>query len=267
MSKEISKRRKMCPICRKPHRAKSVTDLPMNVVVERLIRNMPKKLSLDTISSESGNEGDDYSGGTCSTHWKSAIYFFCETHSLHICRECTVIEHQVTKCKIVSIKEKIEIRKEDIIHQVNSAITAINDNISTINEYVKEKYKIISHQKIKIQHSKQIIEDATNTIAMEKAAIGKAQNEILKRNLKMLKMETLKFNLKNSKNMKTINDIAKSIEDVSLQYETLHKTNTNSPEVPMMKSEEWTCTTCMVINKNTKENCVICETPKPGPST
>ncbi|CAL4061137.1 unnamed protein product, partial [Meganyctiphanes norvegica] len=65
MAKEISKGKSTCPICRQPHNAQSVSGLAFSVVLERMIRNLPKSTNVGTKSSDSEDEGeiDDYSGG------------------------------------------------------------------------------------------------------------------------------------------------------------------------------------------------------------
>ncbi|CAL4193181.1 unnamed protein product, partial [Meganyctiphanes norvegica] len=235
MAKEIKSGQNLCPTCRKPHNAKYAEDLPMNVVVERLVRDLPKS-SLATMACdlEEEDEEDEYTGGQCSKHKKSIVYFFCQTHSQKVCRECTVIDHQVNKCKITSFKEEIEIRKDDNICKASSTVTAINDTLSMLEQFAKEKSNTISNQNHIIQQCKKTIEVATNIISKENSDNKSAQNEIAKGKVIVKHMEAAKNNLQTATRMKMITesnnnveivtaDTEKWIQDVSTKFDFLHK--------------------------------------------
>ncbi|CAL4231560.1 unnamed protein product, partial [Meganyctiphanes norvegica] len=236
MSKGIKKGQSLCPTCRKPHNAKYAEDLPMNVVLERLVRDMPKSLSLATRACdlEEEEEEDEYTSGQCSKHKKSFLYFFCQTHSLKVCRECTVIDHQVNKCIITSFTEEIEMRKDYNTFKANSTVTAINETLSMLNEFIKEKRHTISHQNCKIQQCKKTIEDPTNIISKKNADSKMAEYEFAKGRVIIKNMVAAKINLHNATRMKMITEsnnnvetltevTAQWIQDVGTKFQFLHK--------------------------------------------
>ena len=100
--------KRTCPTCRAPHKANSILNLPINVALERVTgkREKNKKRSLDY----DNEDGED--GGQCQVHKKSILYFYCETHLVMVCKECTVLEHPINQCKIIPIKEHIK-KKEN----------------------------------------------------------------------------------------------------------------------------------------------------------
>ncbi|CAL4116032.1 unnamed protein product [Meganyctiphanes norvegica] len=212
----------MCATCREPHNANNVADLPMNVFADRLIRNIPKPLTVGERSSKSidEDEEDDYSLGLCSTHNKSVLYFFCKSHSLKICRECTVLEHQPNRCDVVSLKKEIEKKKECNIQQASSTATAINETVSALGEIVKEKNNIILNQENKILQWKKDIEDAINTISKEKIVTQKAEREISEGKIRTQHIESARQNLQKAKTKITISSSNKDIETVATNITT-----------------------------------------------
>ncbi|CAL4061136.1 unnamed protein product, partial [Meganyctiphanes norvegica] len=164
---------------------------------------------------EDEGEIDDYSGGPCSKHKKSVVYFFCETHSLKICRECTVIDHPPNKCKFISFKEEVERRKENNICEASSTFTAINDKLTALDEFVKESYNIISNEELKIQQWRKEIEDAINSIIKRRIASEKAQHEIAKGKVQSKNMEVAKLNLEKSSTKKTTIENLNNVVSVS----------------------------------------------------
>ncbi|CAL4168856.1 unnamed protein product, partial [Meganyctiphanes norvegica] len=243
MAKEFAIGKSTCPTCRSPHNAQRVEDLPICILVERLIGRGKKTLNegVKSCDSESDDEEDDYNEGPCSTHKKSVVYFYCNTHCVKICWECTVIDHQVNKCKIISFKDKLENRKDDNILKANSIVTAITETLSVFDEVVKEKDEIISNQELKIKElensielASKAIEDARRTITNEKIASEKVKHSISQGKIRKKDIESESHKLQNANTKKTItkynNDIetatvnvSKWIKDVSTEFKLLNK--------------------------------------------
>ncbi|CAL4124468.1 unnamed protein product, partial [Meganyctiphanes norvegica] len=263
MAKEISKGKRTCPTCRIPHNATSVNDFRFNVTVERLIRNMPENLRLGTNALDSEDEEDEYSGGPCSKHRKSVVYFFCQTHSLEICRECTVINHPVTKCKIISFEDDIKMKKDEAVQQANSDVRDMKYTISALGDIVKVKDDIISKQEIEIQQYKKAIEDATKIIAKEKAANDHTRHEIAQGTVKEKNMEAAIQKLINANRKKTIcegssnvkttsNSVRKWIKDVREEYNILHKDISNGSSISAETTVEGRKATAKLSSKDGK---------------
>ncbi|CAL4130015.1 unnamed protein product, partial [Meganyctiphanes norvegica] len=171
-------------------------------------------------------------GGLCPTHTKSHTDFYCETHGVKVCRECTVLDHPVTSCNIIPFQEEVERRKTIDILQANSSVSDINNTVSALREIIMEKDQFISNEEKKIKQWKKSIEESTKTIAKERMANEKAQREVSKGKERIKGMQTAIEDLQTAKKKKTIAkrrlDIetasmgaAKWIKDVSTEFNIL----------------------------------------------
>ncbi|CAL4144112.1 unnamed protein product, partial [Meganyctiphanes norvegica] len=244
LTREIANGKSTCATCRRPHNAQRIEDLPVCILVERLIEKFTKTSNegAKSCNSEADDDEDDYSEGPCSKHKKSVVYFYCNTHSLNICRECTVIDHQVNTCNIISFEERLGKKKDDNIFQANSTATDIDETLSAIDGFVKEKNDIISNQELKIKQLKKTIEEALKaieearkTIDSEKIACDKAQTAMSNGKIRRKQIDSAKDNLQKANTKKTIcncnNDIETEevnveewIKDVSAEFDLLRKT-------------------------------------------
>ena len=127
--------KRKCPTCRKPHKARIVLNLPINVALEKVIRNREKNKKRPLESDDEDSED----GGRCEMHKKSVLYFYCETHLSMVCRDCTVLEHPINKCTVISVKEHIKRRKKGNICKTSSNVTDINETLLRLNNFVDEK--------------------------------------------------------------------------------------------------------------------------------
>ncbi|CAL4209580.1 unnamed protein product, partial [Meganyctiphanes norvegica] len=239
MTKEIRNGKKTCPTCRMQHNAKRVEDLPVCILVERLIENITQTKSLNVGANAcvpEANEEDDYSEGPCSTHKKSFLYFYCDTHSLKICKECTIIDHPVTNCNIISFKEEVERRKGENIQQTSSTITDVNDTISALGETIKENKDMVSKQEVKIMQLEKSIEDERKQIAKRKITTEKAKELMNQGKIRRRHIEDAQKNLQQSNTKKTIfkttneirnvqTNIKNWIQDVNTEFSIQHKSS------------------------------------------
>ena len=92
----------------------------MNIIVVTLIAHWCHwriwNIKTDSRKRLQSDDEDGKDGGQCQTHKKSVLYFYCETHLIMVCRECTVLEHPVNQCNIIPIKEYIKRRKNKNVH-------------------------------------------------------------------------------------------------------------------------------------------------------
>ena len=135
LAREIVNGKRKCPTCRKPHKARTVLNLPINVALEKVIRNREKNKKRPLESDDEDSED----GGRCEMHKKSVLYFYCETHLSMVCRDCTVLEHPINKCTVISVKEHIKRRKKGNICKTSSNVTDINETLLRLNNFVDEK--------------------------------------------------------------------------------------------------------------------------------
>ncbi|CAL4198449.1 unnamed protein product, partial [Meganyctiphanes norvegica] len=207
MERKIANGKSTCPTYRKPHNAKSAGEIAYNVTLERVIRN--RRIRSLCTSEADDEEDKDYSGGLCPTHTKCVAYFWSLNHAVKVCRECTVIDHPITTCKVISFKEELERRKEDNIRQASSTVTDLDDTLSAMDEIAKEKEDIIAKLKREI-------EEASKTIAKENVAFEKLKKEMAHGKVKKTEISSAKQNLLQAKNKKTIGKGRIEIETASV---------------------------------------------------
>ncbi|CAL4175662.1 unnamed protein product, partial [Meganyctiphanes norvegica] len=270
LTKEIRNGKQLCPTCRMRHNAKRVQDFPVCILVERLVENITKTLNVgaNARAPETNDEEDDYSEGPCSTHKKSFVYFYCDTHSLKICKECTIIDHPVNKCKIVSFKEEVERRKTESIQQTCSTITDVNDTISALDKIVMEKDDMISKREVTVKQLEKSIEEAIHAIENERKEINKekttaekAKEQARQGKLRRKHIEDAQTNLQQSNTMKTIanrtneietvqTNIKKWIEDVSTEFSIQHKVSEELGNIlKTLKSNKKVCAETTISGK------------------
>ena len=69
----------------------------MNFVLEELLHKAAISTFL-TQTSESDNE-------MCSKHKESPLNFHCESHNVKVCHSCTVRDHPVVSCRLLSLDQ------------------------------------------------------------------------------------------------------------------------------------------------------------------
>ena len=97
IDKNIQKGRTDCPVCSNELGVNSAAELPVNFVLEELLHKAAISTFL-TKTSESDNE-------MCSKHKESPLYFHCESHNVKVCHSCTVIDHPVVSCRLLSLDQ------------------------------------------------------------------------------------------------------------------------------------------------------------------
>ncbi|CAL4210611.1 unnamed protein product [Meganyctiphanes norvegica] len=149
-----------CSICRKSHAAATIEDIPINSDLEKIVQ-MWSLMAVNTVRTDvSSNDEDDFNNGKCSRHKNSLLYFQCKTHGIYVCRECTVIEHSPSKCKIVEIKQEVNKTKEDTLKKAQKIIVDLGKSTTKLESIIVMKKESITNKKGKIEDLlKEIDED------------------------------------------------------------------------------------------------------------
>merc|ERR1739842_88964 len=107
-----------CATCREPISVNSAEMLPPNFLMDDLISKMKTGLKMSFESIE-----EDFNDGLCPIHKKNHLYFNCKTHNVKICRDCTVLDHNPSQCKIISIEEEVKTNKKKTITDLKNQQT------------------------------------------------------------------------------------------------------------------------------------------------
>ncbi|CAL4100447.1 unnamed protein product, partial [Meganyctiphanes norvegica] len=118
-----------------------------------------------------GEYDEEISAGFCPKHRKCQLYFSCATHNVKICRDCTVINHPPSKCKIISFKEELEDNKSKLIEKLTSSNHGIRNDIEHLKKHIDRKNRIISKQELEAERLQK-------NIKREKLLRGNASHEV-----------------------------------------------------------------------------------------
>ena len=105
-----------CPNCRQPTHLQEngIRGLPVNFLIEKL-----KSISATAEKTEAvpSTEG-------CPIHHNQTIYFFCQTCSTAICRDCTVVDHDKTAGhSIVNITDAVDTKRHVLQQRIRVSHT------------------------------------------------------------------------------------------------------------------------------------------------
>jgi len=156
MASIIKEGRLTCPGCQAQHPVDVVTQLPVNYELESLLKLQPVPEAdyyhdkIDPIS---------LSEVMCNIH-NCDVYLRCTTHKVWICQQCTTGDHPLNKCKIISISEELEVRKESLLMFLNEeyersvqSLLRVRQSLAQVEDENKKHEEVIGHlAEIILQH-------------------------------------------------------------------------------------------------------------------
>ncbi|XP_042882336.1 uncharacterized protein LOC122259532 isoform X3 [Penaeus japonicus] len=170
-----------CPLCK---RATAITDL------SKLTTNFS---ILDLTSSDSQQEEAQassnasarveprppLSAGICDEHDQQKM-FKCKTCDEWICHVCTVIEHPVGKCNVISVKKALEEKKNDVNEQVEQFLNEFNqrfDRLAAHDRELQTWQKAFQKSKVELEKALEEYKGLEQTVAQEHLKVKKAKAE------------------------------------------------------------------------------------------
>ncbi|CAL4183174.1 unnamed protein product, partial [Meganyctiphanes norvegica] len=117
---------KLCHLCRTPHKAETIDNLPFNFRLEELIRSKYNPLLCKT------EEDEGFSHGKCFKHANNELLFLCQTHNLYICAKCILDDHKLGDCQLKSYKGEFLERKTTKKEQVDISIAICETTIKSL---------------------------------------------------------------------------------------------------------------------------------------
>lgn len=109
-----------CPVCKKGYWANSAKSLPVNYLLEDILQKAA------VLSSQNQSHTEDMIS-MCPKHRRSPLYFLCKTHSIQVCRSCTVKDHPRHLCNLISLHEEIKKKKDLEILSIQKQKQALVD--------------------------------------------------------------------------------------------------------------------------------------------
>ncbi|CAL4240433.1 unnamed protein product, partial [Meganyctiphanes norvegica] len=221
MTKEIRNGKKLCPTCRMRHNAKRVEDLPVCILVERLVENITKTLNVgaNAQAPETNDEEDE-------RRKTESIQQTCST-----------------------------------ITDVNDTITALDKIVMEKGDMISKREVTVKQLEKSIEEAINAIEDERKEINKEKTTAEKAKEQVRQGKVRRKHIEDAQTNLQQSKTKKTIanrtneietvqTNIKKWIEDVSTEFSIQYKVSEELGNIlKTLKSNKKVCAETTISGK------------------
>lgn len=144
----ITSENKHCPTCKKEYAANSATELPVCYILEELLQKT------DIFDSQKQNSAIEMGCvGMCPKHHGIPLYFHCNSHDIHVCHSCTVIDHPTASCNLISldgeIKKQIQIlsvqrKKQDLVNTEKDLENLLQKNIDYVTLQRNKKQELLN---------------------------------------------------------------------------------------------------------------------------
>ncbi|XP_042874070.1 uncharacterized protein LOC122254439 isoform X2 [Penaeus japonicus] len=170
-----------CPLCKRVTTITDLSELTTNYSILDLTSfDGQQEESLASSSTLARAEPrPPLSAGICEEHGQDKM-FRCKTCDEWICHVCTVIEHPVGKCSVISIKKALEEKKKDVSGQVEQFLREFNLTFDRLEAHDKELQTLEkAFQKSTVELEKVLGEyrEIEQTVGQEHLKVKKAKDE------------------------------------------------------------------------------------------
>ncbi|CAL4063455.1 unnamed protein product, partial [Meganyctiphanes norvegica] len=126
LERAIREESKSCPKCRTIYSASNVKELPVNFSLESVVKsiNVSEKLPI------------------CTGH-QLPVRNRCSTHKAWLCQSCLKEDHSLESCKIITIREEMNIKKSTQLDQSLPLLNTFEEACKTSDDYKKQCKKLI----------------------------------------------------------------------------------------------------------------------------
>ncbi|CAL4203233.1 unnamed protein product [Meganyctiphanes norvegica] len=224
IDKVISSGIPKCPVCQQTIKIKTGSEATVNFALEELVQNVK---TLDVNSTSANEETPMPILGLCSKHSSCRLNFVCMTHNMKVCRDCTVIDHKLDKCRVISFQEEMELKKENTLAGIDLLLKSLKYTKGSLESHIESKAseKVTLESKLE-ELQQQVIKYQQDIDNMKKSELS--AKHILSQ-IKMTKEELLKskFNLQEITSlpelMTSIDEPMKKINDVQIWEDDIRK--------------------------------------------
>ncbi|CAL4149549.1 unnamed protein product, partial [Meganyctiphanes norvegica] len=226
METSFAKGNQLCHLCRTPHNAESIDNLPFNFRLEDLIRTKYNR----PLSKTEEDEG--FVNGKCIKHANNKRLFLCQTHSLYICAECMLDDHKLGECQLKSYKDELLERKEELKVIVDENISLFETREKKLKEKICTKDNNIESAAKEIKRLQLLINSNEEEIKKETEIKEKYTSVLMETQLKLKSFEIAKEKLDNAKKKRTILEVSDIIDqDIQSLNDLLLSTIHNSEDI------------------------------------
>ncbi|CAL4103500.1 unnamed protein product, partial [Meganyctiphanes norvegica] len=206
-----------CPVCQQTITIKTASEATVNFALEELVQNVK---TLDVNSNSAKEETPMPILGLCSKHSTCRLNFVCMTHNMRVCRDCTVIDHKLDKCHVISFQEEIEIKRKNTLSNIDLLLKSLIYTKGSLESHIESKGSEIVLLESKLEEiQKQVIQYQHTIENMKKSELS-AQNILSKIKIKQKELQKSKSNLQEITSlpelMTSIDDPIKNINEVHI---------------------------------------------------
>nr|QXL99749.1 TRIM32 [Penaeus vannamei] len=188
-----------CPLCKRETKVTDISQLTTNFSILDLTSqdDQEEGAQLPSKASAKAEQGPPLSAGFCEDHGQHQL-FKCKSCDEWICHVCTVIEHPMSTCNVISVKKALEETRNNINAEVEQFILEQNQTFDRIGVYDKELQTLEKEYKkksLELEHVVEQYKQAEQSVAGELIKLKKAQEEGLSKlqDLKELQIRVSKL--------------------------------------------------------------------------
>ncbi|CAL4094025.1 unnamed protein product [Meganyctiphanes norvegica] len=213
-----------CPVCQQTITIKTGSEATLNFALEELVQNVK---TLDVNSTSANEETLMPILGLCSIHSSCRLNFVCMTHNMKVCRDCTVVDHKLDKCCVISLQEEIELNRKSTLAGIDLLLKSLKYTKGSLECHIESKDSEIVILESKLEElQQQVIKYQQDIDNMKKSKLS-AKQTLSK--IKMTEEELLKskFDLQEITSlpelMTSIDEPMKKINDVQIWEDNIRK--------------------------------------------
>lgn len=210
-----------CPLCKRETKVTDISQLLTNFSILDLTSqdDQEEGAQLPSKASAKAEQGPPLSAGFCEDHGQHQL-FKCKSCDEWICHVCTVIEHPMSTCNVISVKKALEETRNNINAEVEQFILEQNQTFDRIGVYDKELQTLEKEYKktlLELEHVVEQYKQAEQTVAGELIKLKKAQEEGLS---KLQDLKELQIRVSKLSRIQDIDDCSQAVSQYKKSVQT-----------------------------------------------
>ncbi|XP_063614954.1 nuclear factor 7, ovary-like, partial [Penaeus indicus] len=168
-----------CPLCKQETVVTDLSQLTTNFSILDLTPHDQQEVQATSKVSAKVEQGPPLSTGVCDDHGQHKL-FKCKSCEKWICHVCTILEHPLPKCNVISVKNALEEMKNNINAQVEQLMAEYNQTCNQLGVYDRELQTREENYKktlLELEHVMEEYKEAEKSVAGEHLKLKKAQEE------------------------------------------------------------------------------------------
>ncbi|KAI8517954.1 hypothetical protein Bbelb_039710 [Branchiostoma belcheri] len=133
-------------------------------------------VTLDELRSGKYDGQTERKEPTCDTHPGEKMRFYCKTHSVPICRDCTVLDHPKPEHNVVNLTEAAE----ELKFSTQQALKKFKETLHRTEEEIETTDKAIADNQIECKKAEQLVDEKVSDIVTHVMKIGEQCKENVK---------------------------------------------------------------------------------------